>query len=81
MSAPRLLAVVASGLTAAASLWFAAPASADDDGMPPCTLGIICAFIPGGMDLDHDVDLTKDQPPMPNQDNQRPVDPCIDGCI
>jgi hypothetical protein len=49
--------------------------------MPPCTLGIICMFVPGGLDLDHDVDLTKDQPPMPNQDNQRPVDPCIDGCI
>jgi hypothetical protein len=81
MSAPRLLAVVASGLTVAASFWFAAPASADDGDMPPCTLGIICVFVPGGLDLDHDVDLTKDQPPMPNQDNQRPVDPCIDGCI
>ncbi|CAN5538375.1 hypothetical protein BH09ACT8_BH09ACT8_29590 [soil metagenome] len=80
MSASRMLAVVASGLTVAASLWLAAPASADDQ-MPACTLGIICAFVPGALDLDHDVDLTKDQPPMPIQDNQRPVDPCINGCI
>ncbi|WP_264070934.1 fibronectin-binding protein [Mycolicibacterium komossense] len=73
----RLLAVCG---VAAASLWLAAPASADDQ-MPPCTLGIICAFVPGALDLDHDVDLTKDQPPMPNQDSARPVDPCINGCI
>ena len=80
MSASRMLVAVTSGLTVAASLSFAAPASADD-GMPPCTLGIICAFVPGAVNLDHDVDLTKDQPPMPIQDNQRPVDPCINGCI
>jgi hypothetical protein len=62
------------------SLWLAAPASADDD-MPPCTLGIICAFVPGASNLDHDVDLTKDQPPVPDQETAPPLNPCINGCI
>jgi hypothetical protein len=71
------------GFTAAAlSLWLAAPASADPDGPPACTLGIVCAFVPfGAPDLDHDLDLTKDQPPVPDQDTAPPVNPCSAGCI
>ena len=71
---------------ASLSVLLAAPASADPDTdtdtPPACTLGIVCAFVPfGPSDLDHDVDLTKDQPQGPDQDSARPVDPCTAGCI
>jgi hypothetical protein len=63
------------------SLWLAAPAAADDDDnqMPACSLGPLCNMLPI-TDLDHDIDLTKDQPPVPDQDLGPPVNPCSAGC-
>jgi hypothetical protein len=65
----------------AVSLWLAAPAAADDDEMPACSLGPLCNILPIAPDLDHDIDLTKDQPPVPDQDMAPPVNPCAAGCI
>lgn len=51
--------VAAAGVVAVA---LAAPAVADDGGMPPCGLKLImvCNMLPVFADLDHDVDLTQD---------------------
>lgn len=49
----------AAGVVAVA---LAAPAAADDGGMPPCQLklAMLCNMLPVFADLDHDVDLTQD---------------------
>ena len=77
MTGKRLLAICG---VAAASLWLAVPAAADDE-MPACTLGPMCNVLPIAPQLDHDIDLTKDQPPMLNPDSAPPADPCAAGCI
>ena len=62
MSLVRALALAAGGVTAAA-LFAAAPAAADP-GMPPCgMLAPVCNMVPTMPELDHDIDLTKQQPP------------------
>lgn len=77
MTGKRLLAACAA---ATVSLWLAAPAVADDE-MPACSLGPLCNMLPIAPQLDHDIDLTKDQPPMLNADSVPPADPCAAGCI
>jgi hypothetical protein len=68
---------------AAMSMWLAAPAAADPDPdvPPPCTLGFLCGLVPAMPDLDHDIDLTKGQPPSPPDQETRIADPCFGGCI
>ncbi len=81
MSVVRTLALLAGGATIAGALFAAAPAGANP-GMPNCgQLNFVCNLIPTMPDLDHDVDMTKGQPPAPAQDNQVPTDVCAIACI
>ena len=70
----------------AAGLLLAAPATADP-GDNPCELAVsfLCQFVPLAPGLDHDVDLTQQQPPAdpnaPPPDSLPVVDPCQAGCI
>jgi hypothetical protein len=69
----------------AAATMFASPATADP-GDNPCELPInfLCKFVPVAPDLDHDLDLTNQQPADPNApppDSLPAVNPCAAGCI
>jgi hypothetical protein len=69
----------------AAAVLLATPAAADP-GDNPCDLAInfLCRFVPVAPDLDHDVDLTQQQPVDPNApppESLPVVDPCAAGCI
>jgi hypothetical protein len=79
----RTLVFFAIGLLIA-SLVVASPASADPE-MPSCTglMILICGVLPSQPDLDHDVDLTSDQPKVPPAPNEgQPFDICAtNGCI
>ena len=78
-------AIVVTGVIAAL-FGATAPAGADptDD---PCQLAVtfLCRFLPIAPDLDHDVDLTRQQPPAdpnaPPPESLPVVDPCAAGCI
>jgi hypothetical protein len=77
----------------AVCLWTAAEAKAAsmDREAPivddPCALAItfLCRFMPVAPDLDGDLDLTLQQPPvgagMPAPESLPPIDPCSMGCI
>lgn len=60
-------------------------ASADPD-TNPCQLvaGLLCRFLPMAPELEGDIDLTKDQPPVnpsvPEPDSRPPADICANGC-
>jgi hypothetical protein len=76
--------VVAAVSALAASVLLATPATADTGN--PCELAInfLCRFVPVAPDLDHDVDLTQQQPIDPNAPppESLPVAPiCAAGCI
>jgi len=78
-------AVVAAATALAAATLFAIPASADP-GDNPCELAInfLCRIVPIAPDLDHDLDLTNQQPADPNApppDSLPAVNPCAAGCI
>ncbi|GAC1636893.1 MAG: hypothetical protein NVS4B6_05740 [Mycobacterium sp.] len=69
----------------AAAVLLATPAAADP-GDNPCGLAVsfLCRFVPVAPDLDHDVDLTQQQPVDPNAappDSLPIADPCAAGCI
>ena len=52
--------------------------------MPPCgMLAPVCNMVPTMPDLDHDIDLTKQQPPGAgvDQENLPPPDVCAVACI
>jgi len=77
--------LIAAATAITAGLLLAAPANADPDGSP-CELAIsyFCRFVPAAPDLDHDLDLTQQQPVDPNApppDTLPVVDPCAAGCI
>jgi hypothetical protein len=77
--------VIGAAAALAAATFLAVPASADPGGSP-CELAInfLCRFIPVAPDLDHDIDLTQQQPVDPNgppPDSVPAVDPCVAGCI
>jgi hypothetical protein len=79
----RALIIVTSAIAAAA--FFATPANAEP-GDGPCELAIsyFCKFVPVAPDLDHDLDLTQQQPIDPNApppDSLPVIDPCAAGCI
>jgi hypothetical protein len=72
--------------TLAVGLLLSAPATAEP-GDNPCELAVnfLCKFVPIAPDLDHDVDLTQQQPPAdpnaPPPESLPVVDPCAAGCI
>jgi hypothetical protein len=76
---------VAAVAALAAGLLVASPANADpNDG--PCELAIsyFCKFVPIAPDLDHDLDLTQQQPVDPNApppESLPLINPCAAGCI
>jgi len=78
--------VIATATALAAGLLLSAPATAQP-GDNPCELAInfLCRFVPIAPDLDHDVDLTRQQPPAdpnaPPPESLPVVDPCAAGCI
>jgi hypothetical protein len=76
---------IAAAAVLTAGLLLAAPATADP-GDNPCELAItfLCRFVPIAPDLDHDIDLTQQQPVDPNApppESLPVVDPCAAGCI
>ena len=93
MKALRKALIVAIGASAVA-LGVATPAGADpgDDGSCPLSVSILCHFLPGATDLDHDVDLTQGgatlngdalpQTPGGTLDTESgpPTPPCLNGC-
>ena len=79
----RVIAVFALAGTGAA-LAFATPAQADPGGIPGCggPLSIVCNMLPAMPDLDHDIDMTVNQPPATvDQEHMAPTDVCFLGCI
>jgi hypothetical protein len=78
--------VIATAAALGAGLLLSAPATAEP-GDNPCELAInfLCRFVPIAPDLDHDVDLTQQQPPAdpnaPPPESLPVVDPCAAGCI
>jgi hypothetical protein len=76
---------IAGATAVTAVLLFAAPTSAEP-GDNPCELAItfLCRIVPVAPNLDHDVDLTQQQPVDPNApppESLPAVDPCAAGCI
>jgi hypothetical protein len=76
--------VTAAALMTAATL-LAGPAQADP-GDNPCDLAVnfLCRFVPVAPDLDHDIDVTQQQPVDPNApppESLPVVNPCAAGCI
>jgi hypothetical protein len=78
--------VIAAAAALAAGLLLATPASAEP-GDNPCELAVnfLCRFAPIAPDLEGDVDLTQQQPPLdpnaPPPESLPVVDPCAAGCI
>jgi hypothetical protein len=78
--------VIATAAALAAGLLLSAPATAEP-GDNPCELAVnfLCRFVPIAPDLDHNVDLTQQQPPAdpnaPPPESLPVVDPCAAGCI
>lgn len=77
--------VVAATAALTAGVLLATPANAEP-GDNPCELAInfLCQFVPIAPDLDHNVDLTQQQPVDPNApppESLPVVDPCAAGCI
>ena len=78
--------VIGAAVALAAGVLLAAPAAAEP-GDNPCEIAIsyICRFVPIAPDLEGDVDLTQQQPPVdpnaPPPESLPVVDPCAAGCI
>jgi hypothetical protein len=77
--------VIAAATAVTAGLLLAAPAGAEP-GDNPCELAVtfLCKFVPVAPDLDHDIDLTQQQPAEPNApapESLPAADPCVAGCI
>jgi hypothetical protein len=63
---PRTLVASAAVAMAAGMLGWAAPAGAEPVDNPcELAIGLLCRFLPIAPELDHDVDLTVDQPDIP----------------
>jgi hypothetical protein len=78
--------VIAAAGALTAGLLLAAPATGEP-GDNPCELAVnfLCRFVPIAPDLEGDVDLTQQQPPLdpnaPPPESLPVVDPCAAGCI
>ncbi|BBZ31493.1 hypothetical protein [Mycolicibacterium confluentis] len=77
------IATFAAATGTAAAVAFAGTASADPGGPPPCgPLGFVCNMLPMMPELDHDLDLTQNQPPATiDTENSVPADACAMGCV
>ena len=78
-------ALVAAAALTIAGMFLACPARADP-GDNPCDLAVnfLCRFVPMAPDLDHDIDVTQQQPVDPNApppESLPVVNPCAAGCI
>ncbi|MDT5052096.1 fibronectin-binding protein [Mycobacterium sp.] len=78
--------VIGAAVALAAGVLMAAPAAAEP-GNNPCEFAVsyICRFVPIAPDLEGDVDLTQQQPPVdpnaPPPESLPVVGPCAAGCI
>jgi hypothetical protein len=78
--------VIAAAATLTTGLLLAAPATAEP-GDNPCELAVnfLCRLVLIAPDLEGDVDLTQQQPPLdpnaPPPESLPVVDPCAAGCI
>ena len=78
--------VIGAAVALAAGVLMAAPAAAEP-GNNPCEFAVsyFCRFVPTAPDLEGDVDLTQQQPPVdpnaPPPESLPVVDPCAAGCI
>jgi hypothetical protein len=78
--------VIAAVSAIGAAVLLAAPAGAEP-GDNPCELAIsfVCRFVPIAPELEGDIDLTKQQPPVdpaaPPPESPPPADICANGCI
>jgi hypothetical protein len=77
--------VIAAMAALAAGVLLGIPASAEP-GDNPCepAVNFLCRFVPIAPDLDHDIDLSPQQPVDPNApppESLPVVDPCAAGCI
>jgi hypothetical protein len=78
--------VVGAALALAVGTLLATPANAEP-GDNPCEFAVnyFCRFIPIAPDLEGDIDLTQQQPPVdpnaPPPESLPVVDPCAAGCI
>jgi hypothetical protein len=76
--------VIGAAVALAAGVLMAAPAAAGNN---PCEFAVsyLCRFVPIAPDLEGDVDLTQQQPPVdpnaPPPESLPVVDPCAAGCI
>lgn len=84
----RVIAVMAALATSLTVAVLSAPTTgAQPPGPPPCELALsfLCHIIPMAPNLDHDVDLTQNEPPAnpnaPLPEEMPPADPCAAGCI
>jgi len=78
--------VIAAVSAVGAAMLLAAPAGAEP-GDNPCEMAIsfVCRFVPIAPDLEGDIDLTQQQPPVdpaaPPPESPPPADICANGCI
>jgi hypothetical protein len=78
--------VIGAAVALAPGVLMAAPAAAEP-GNNPCEFAVsyLCRFVPIAPDLEGDVDLTQQQPPVdpnaPPPESLPVVDPCAAGCI
>ncbi len=77
--------IIAVGAVAAAgALFLSSPAAADPNGPPPCEgpLGFVCSMVPMMPELEHDLDLTQQQPDGAlDLEHAPPADVCTLGCV
>lgn len=79
-------AVFAAGVTFAPVAAADPAAPADPGGPPPCPSGLlasVCEMLPMMPELDHDIDMSKQQPNAPTVDMEHlpPADVCTVACI
>jgi hypothetical protein len=78
--------VIAAVSAVGAAVLLAAPAGAEP-GDNPCEMAIsfVCRFVPIAPDLEGDIDLTQQQPPVdpaaPPPESPPPADICANDCI
>lgn len=85
--APSVEAISVIGAVFVTAALFASPPAVADPADDPCGLAVtfLCRFIPAAPDLDHDLDLTDQQPSAdpsaPEPDSRPPADICTAGCV
>ncbi len=75
---------VLGAVAATGALFLSSPAAADPNGPPPCEgpLGFVCSMVPMMPELEHDIDLTQQQPDSAlDLEHAPPADVCTLGCV